>query len=63
VKTREQPVCNSTVARYGHLTCFAAAASWKSGKKINFDPENPILPDHDENNSMQSYTRREGYRI
>ena len=29
VKFREMPVCNSTVARCGHLTCFAAAISWK----------------------------------
>ncbi|MGB0744519.1 MAG: Gfo/Idh/MocA family protein [Opitutales bacterium] len=63
VKTREQPTCNSTVTRYGHLTCFAAAASWKCGKKVSFDPANPILPDHDESNSLQSYTRRDGYTI
>jgi hypothetical protein len=63
VKTREQPVCNSSAARYGHLTCFAAAASWKSGKIIRFDPENPILPDHDASNSLQSYTRRAPYTI
>lgn len=63
MKSREQPACNSTVARYAHLTCFAAAASWKTGKKVTFDPKNPILPDHDEENSMQSYTRREGYTI
>jgi len=63
VKTREQPSCNSTVARYAHLTCFAAAASWKSGRKVTFDPKNPILPDHDETNSMQSYTRRAPYTI
>ncbi|PXA03368.1 gfo/Idh/MocA family oxidoreductase [Coraliomargarita sinensis] len=63
VKTREQPSCNSTVARYGHLACFAAAASWKSGRKVTFDPQNPILPDHDESNSLQSYTRRAPYTI
>lgn len=63
VKTREQPSCNSTVTRYGHLACFAAAASWKSGKKVSFDPQNPILPDHDETNSLQSYTRRGPYTI
>jgi predicted dehydrogenase len=63
VKSRQQPACNSKVARYAHLACFAAATSWKSGKKVTFDPENPILPDHDETNSMQSYTRRAPYTI
>jgi predicted dehydrogenase len=63
VKSREQPDCNSTVARYGHMACFAAAASWKSGRKITFDPKTAILPDHDETNSLQSYTRRAPYTI
>jgi predicted dehydrogenase len=63
VKTREQPSCNSTVARYGHMACFAAAASWKAGHKITFDPKTAILPDHDETNSLQSYTRRAPYSI
>ncbi|HKK18408.1 MAG TPA: hypothetical protein VJ952_06965, partial [Opitutales bacterium] len=63
VKTREHPSCNSTVARYAHLTCFAAAASWKAGKTIRFDPETAILPDHDASNSLQNYTRRAPYTI
>ncbi len=63
VKSRAQPSCNSSVARYAHLTCFAAAASWKAGQKITFDPQNPILPDHDETNSLQGYTRRAPYTI
>lgn len=63
VKSREQPACNATVARYGHLACFAAAASWKAGKKVRFDPKNPILPDHDASNSLQGYTRRGPYTI
>jgi predicted dehydrogenase len=63
VKTREQPACNSSVARNGHLACFAAAASWKSGQKVIFDPKNPILPDHDATNSLQSYTRRRPYTL
>jgi len=63
VKTREQPSCNSTVARYGHMACFAAAASWKSGKKVSFDPKKAVLPDHDATNSLQSHTRRAPYTI
>lgn len=63
VKTREQPDCNSTVARYAHIACFAAAASWKIGRKITFDPQKAVLPDHDESNSLQSYTRRAPYKV
>lgn len=63
VKSREQPACNSTVARYGHMACFAAAASWKADKKVSFDPQKAILPDHDATNSLQSYTRRGPYTI
>ena len=29
VKSREMSVSNSTVARFSHLPCFAAAISWK----------------------------------
>lgn len=63
VKSREQPGCNSTVARYGHIACYAATASWKIRKKIQFDPQEALLPDHDETNSLQSYTRREPYTV
>ena len=63
VKTRQQPACNATVAKYGHIACYAAAASWKAGRKIIFDPQNPLLPDHDATNSLQGYTRRAPYTI
>ena len=39
MKTREQPVCNSTAVRYGHMACVAAAISWKLGRKVTFDPK------------------------
>ena len=32
VKSREKPVCNSTVVRYGHVAGHAAAISWKLGR-------------------------------
>jgi len=63
VKTREKPACNSTVARSAHMACYAAAASWKIGRKITFDPKTEILPDHDEGNTLQGYTRRAPFTI
>jgi len=63
VKSRQQPVCNSTVARYGHLTCFAAAISWKLGRKLTFDPVKEVFINDDEANAMRTYQRRAPYTI
>jgi predicted dehydrogenase len=63
VKTRKQPLCNSTVARYGHLACFAAALSWKLGRKLTFDPVAEKFVNDDEANTMLGYTRRAPYTI
>lgn len=63
VKTRKQPACNSTVARHSHLTCFAAALSWKLGRKLVFDPKTETFPNDDEANTMLGYTRRAPHTI
>lgn len=63
IKTRKQPVCNSTVARYSHLVCFAAALSWKLGRKLTFDPVAEQFVNDDEANTMLGYTRRAPYTI
>jgi len=63
VKTREKPVCNSTVTRYSHLACFAAALSWKLGRRLTFDPATETFPNDEEANSMLSYTRRAPYTL
>jgi len=63
VKTREQPVCNSTAVRYGHMACFAAAISWKLGRKVTFDPKTETFVNDDEANGMRSYERRAPYSI
>ena len=63
VKTREQPVCNSTAVRYGHMACFAAAISWKLGRKVTFDPKKEKFVNDAEANSMRTYERRAGYTI
>ncbi len=63
VKTREQPRCNSTVTRYGHLASFAAAISWKLGRKVVFDPVTESFPNDDEANAFRTYERRAPYTI
>lgn len=63
VKTREQPVCNSTAVRYGHMACFAAAISWKLGRKVTFDPKAESFVNDEEANALRSYQRRAPYTI
>ena len=63
VKTREDPVCNSTAVRYGHMACFAAAISWKLGRKVTFDPKTERFVNDDEANHLRTYQRRAPYAI
>ncbi|MGB0259438.1 MAG: gfo/Idh/MocA family oxidoreductase, partial [Coraliomargarita sp.] len=65
VKSRQQPVCNSTVARYGHMACFAAATSWKLGRKVTFDPVSETFPNDKEAETVGtfSYERRAPYTL
>ncbi len=63
VKSREQPACNSTAVRYGHMACFAAAISWKLSRKVTFDPKTESFVGDAEANRMRSYKRRAPYTI
>lgn len=63
VKTREKPVCNSTVTRYGHVAGHAAAISWKLGRKMNFDPVTESFVGDDEANRMRSRARRAPWHV
>jgi predicted dehydrogenase len=63
VKSRAKPACNSTVARYGHVACFAAAISWKLGRKLRFDPATETFIGDDEANKMRSHVRRAPYDV
>jgi predicted dehydrogenase len=63
VKSRAKPACNSTVARYGHIACFAAAISWKLGRKLKFDPATETFLDDAEANAMRSSERRAPYAV
>lgn len=61
VKSRGKPSCNSTVARYGHIACHAAAISWKLGRKLRFDPAKEAFIDDAEADKMRSRERRAPY--
>jgi len=63
VKSRKQPVCNSTAVRYGHMACFAAAISWKLGRKVTFDPEKESFINDPEANALRGYQRRAPFTI
>lgn len=63
VKSREQPVCNSTAVRYGHMACFAAAISWKLGRRVAFDPKKESFVNDAEANALRGYQRRAPFTI
>jgi predicted dehydrogenase len=63
VKSREKPVCNSTVARYGHVAGHAAAISWKLGRKMQFDPKTESFVGDEEANRMRSRARRAPWQV
>jgi hypothetical protein len=63
VKSRAKPACNSTVARYGHVACHAAAIAWKLGRKMRFDPVKAEFIGDEEANNMRKAARRAPWTI
>lgn len=63
VKSRGKPACNSTVARYGHVACHAAAIAWKLGRKLRFDPATSAFLNDAEADAMRSRPRRAPWNI
>ena len=61
VKSRGKTACNSTVARYGHVACHAAAIAWKLGRKMRFDPAQEAFINDAEADKMRSRERRAPY--
>ena len=58
VKSRGKPASHSTVARYGHIACHAAAISWKLGRKLRFDPDKEAFINDAEADQMRTHPRR-----
>jgi hypothetical protein len=63
VKSRAKPACHSTVARYGHVACHAAAIAWKLGRKMRFNPATAAFIDDAEANAMRSRARRAPWNV
>jgi hypothetical protein len=63
VKSRGKPACNSTVARYGHIACHAAAIAWKLGRKLRFDPKTESFIDDAEADKMRTRERRAPWNV
>ncbi len=63
VKSRQKTTCNSTVTRYGHIACHAAAISWKLGRKLKFDPVAEAFIGDEEANRMRTYQRRAPWNV
>ena len=63
VKSRAKPACNSTVARYGHVACHAAAIAWKLGRKMRFDPATAAFLGDPEADAMRSRPRRAPWQV
>lgn len=53
VKSRKQPVCNSTVMRRSHIACHAAALSWILQRKLIFNPIKEEFINDAEANSLR----------
>lgn len=58
VRSRKMTVCNSTVTRYSHVACHAAAIAWKLGRKMRFDPIASEFASDAEANGMRRMERR-----
>jgi predicted dehydrogenase len=63
IKSRAKTSCNSTVARYGHVACHAAAIAWKLGRKMRFNPATESFIDDPEADAMRSRARRAPYTL
>lgn len=63
VKSRVKPACHSTVARYGHVACHAAAIAWKLGRKLQFNPTTETFLNDPDANLLRQRERRAPYRI
>jgi len=63
VKTRDKPVCNSSVMRHSHVACHAAALSWILNRKLRFDPAKEEFLDDAEANGLRSRPERNPWKV
>lgn len=63
VKSRLDPVCNSTVMRRSHTACFAAETAWRLNRKVTFNPEKEEFVNDEEANRLRNRTMREPWCV
>lgn len=63
VKTRSQPICNSSVIRRSHIACHAAALSWILKRKLEFDPVKEEFVGDDEANRLRHRAMRDSWNV
>jgi len=59
VKSRQAPVCNSSVMRHTHVACHAAAISWILGRTLKFDPATESFINDSEANGLKARPERD----
>jgi predicted dehydrogenase len=59
VKSRQAPVCNSTVMRRSHIACHAASFAWLLQRPVRLDPVKEEFIDDAEANSMRVRAERD----
>ena len=63
IRSRALTNANSKTMRHSHITCHAAAISWKLKRKLTFDPAKELFVNDDEANRMLSRPTREPWKI
>jgi predicted dehydrogenase len=59
VKSRQAPICNSTVMRRSHIACHAAATAWILGRPLKFDPVKEEFVNDAEANGLRARAERD----
>ncbi len=58
IKSRQAPICNSSVMRRSHLACHAASIAWILQRPMKFDPIKEEFINDSEANLLRSRAER-----
>jgi len=59
IKSRQAPICNSTVMRRSHIACHAASFAWILGRPLKFDPVKEEFINDAEANGLRARAERD----
>lgn len=59
IKSRQAPICNSTVMRRSHIACHAAAIAWILQRPLKFDPVKEEFVNDAEANGLRARPERD----